>query len=142
MSVETDETIVLMQAMAKIRAKRRRRLSELNHETERLTDWREYVKSAPIAAVAASMVAGFVVAGQVVSGSAKAESYRSSTANGAAPKAAQSGIMHSAVAGALAFAVPMVTMAVRRYAVEQFFNMMRNPQHEPAQPTEPEPMVR
>jgi hypothetical protein len=142
MAVETDETVVLMQAMAKIRAKRRRRLSELSHETERLTDWREYVKSAPIAAVSASAVAGFVLAGQVVSGSSKAESHRAFNANQATPKEVQSGIMQSAVAGALAIAVPMVTMAIRRYAVEQFFNLMRNPQHEPAQPAEREPMVR
>ena len=142
MAIETDETIVLMQAMAKIRAKRRRRLSELSHETERLTDWREYVKSAPIAAVAASAVAGFAVVGQVVSGSAKPDSHRVPAATQAAPKQVQRGMLQSFAAGALALALPMVTMAVRRYAVEQFFNMMRNNHHEPAQPAEPEPMVR
>lgn len=142
MAVETDETIVLMQAMAKIRAKRRRRLSELSHETERLTDWREYVKSAPIAAVAVSAVAGFALAGQVFSGSPKSGSHPAASADQATPEKVQRGILQSFAAGAVALAVPMVTMAVRRYAVEQFFNLMRNPQYEHAQSTEPEPMVR
>jgi hypothetical protein len=50
----------LQERMANIRAKRIHRVAELQNEAERLTDWREHVKSAPMVALAGSALLGFL----------------------------------------------------------------------------------
>ncbi len=50
----------LQERMATIRAKRIHLVAELQTEAGRLTDWREHVKSAPLAALAGSAILGFV----------------------------------------------------------------------------------
>jgi hypothetical protein len=49
----------LQDRMKRIRAKRIDRVAELQNEAGRMTNWREYVRSAPITALAGSAVLGF-----------------------------------------------------------------------------------
>lgn len=51
----------LQRAMANIRRRRTFRLQGLHDQTERLTDWREHVKSAPLLAVGLGAIAGFAI---------------------------------------------------------------------------------
>jgi hypothetical protein len=63
-----DQTTVgsdVVQRMSIIRSKRVRRVAELHNEAERMTDWREHVKSAPIVAIASSALIGFIASRSV-----------------------------------------------------------------------------
>lgn len=51
--------------MEETRAKRHQRLARLSQEAERLTDWREYVRAAPLTSFAASLLGGALIANGV-----------------------------------------------------------------------------
>lgn len=55
--------------MESIRQKRNLRLAELTEEKQRLTDWREYVRSAPLATVAGALVLGALASSRLVDAS-------------------------------------------------------------------------
>lgn len=50
----------LQERMQRVRAKRAYRVAEFRMEAERVTDWREHVKSAPIPSLVGSVLLGFV----------------------------------------------------------------------------------
>lgn len=55
-----DEAQSLQNLMQKIRDRRSKRVGELQLEAQRLVDWKEYVRSAPVASVLGSVAAGFL----------------------------------------------------------------------------------
>jgi hypothetical protein len=62
----------LQERMKNVRAKRIHRVAELQNEAGRLTDWREYVRSAPITALASSTLLGFIAVQTVTRAAAPA----------------------------------------------------------------------
>ncbi len=56
----SDERRLIIESMEQVRVKRVERVAELSHEAQRLTDWREHVRAAPLAAVTVSVLTGFV----------------------------------------------------------------------------------
>ncbi|MCY2976394.1 MAG: hypothetical protein NTW52_17190 [Planctomycetota bacterium] len=60
MTIQESMGTELQKRMQDIRSKRTHRIAEFHHEAERLVSWREYVKSAPIAALIATTVIGFI----------------------------------------------------------------------------------
>jgi hypothetical protein len=48
--------------MEQTRAKRSQRMARLSQETDRLTDWREYVRAAPLTSFAVSLLGGVMIA--------------------------------------------------------------------------------
>lgn len=54
----SDERHLIIESMEKVRVKRVERLADLSHEAQRLIDWREHVRAAPLAAVTASVLIG------------------------------------------------------------------------------------
>lgn len=48
--------------MAAIRSRSKASVSQLQHDLDRLTDWREYIRSYPVPLMASAVVAGFVLA--------------------------------------------------------------------------------
>jgi hypothetical protein len=70
--VERETTAGELQArMAAIRANRIKRIAELQIEANRLTDWREHVRSAPLVSVVGSAIVGFLAVKSFSSSSAK-----------------------------------------------------------------------
>lgn len=104
----------LREDMARVRAKRRSRLHDLNQKTARLTDWREHVKGAPYAAFALSAVVGFTVASRVFAAKHSADDKPLDHQ----PRSKLS-VTRSVAADLLSFAAPLVASAVRRYATQQ-----------------------
>ncbi len=58
-SVEADR---IAADMAAVRSRSRESVSQLQHDLDRLTDWREYIRSYPVPLLASAVVAGFVLA--------------------------------------------------------------------------------
>lgn len=58
-SMPQSRSLELQVRMQSVRAKRIDRVAEFQNEAERLTDWREHVKSAPLASLAGSAILGF-----------------------------------------------------------------------------------
>ncbi len=56
-----DEAESLQSLMQEVRDKRAERMCDLQMEAHRLIDWKEYVRSAPIASLVGSVAAGFLV---------------------------------------------------------------------------------
>lgn len=56
----SDERRLIIESMEQVRVKRVERMAELSHEAQRLTDWREHVRAAPLAAITASVLTGMV----------------------------------------------------------------------------------
>ncbi len=59
MLMPQPKSLELQMRMQSVRAKRIDRVAEFQNEAERLTDWREHVKSAPLASLAGSTILGF-----------------------------------------------------------------------------------
>ncbi len=56
----SDERRLIVESMERVRVKRVERMADLGHEVQRLTDWREHVRAAPLAAITASVLTGMV----------------------------------------------------------------------------------
>ncbi len=54
----SDERRLIIESMERVRVKRVERLADLSHEAQRLTDWREHVRAAPLTAITASVLIG------------------------------------------------------------------------------------
>ena len=61
MSVTTDEANELLRRMQSLRSTGNRDVQQLQHEMERVVDWREHVRARPTASAVAAAVVGFTV---------------------------------------------------------------------------------
>ncbi len=80
----------IVNQMERIRAKRSRRLLHLAEQTERLTDWREHVRAAPLAAFVASVLGGAFITKSIFGGrrSSDQSTYHRFESSGPAPQRA------------------------------------------------------
>ena len=107
-----DSTIAeIIDRMEAVRAKRRERIADLNEESNRMTDWREHVRSAPLLALAASVAAGAVGVASLTGVPRRPTS--SATENGSAAST-KSTVAHAALSAVWSMAMPVLARYVKQ----------------------------
>jgi hypothetical protein len=111
----------LRQRMRAIRDKQPDRVSELHAEAKRLTDWREYVRSAPVVAAASSAVAGFAIVNSLMAGS------KAVAISQAQPQVAKAGVGATSMLTALV--APIAIRLAKQYAAQALNNFVNRFSH-------------
>lgn len=104
----------LRQKMARVRSKQPKRVAEMHAQAERLTDWREYVRSSPQASAAISAAAGFFVVRAITS---KQDQSIAKSSEPSRPRSSVSGM-------ALAFMTPFVSAALKNVTARLVNNLI------------------
>lgn len=110
----------IVRSMERIRRSQASKLADLGEESQRLTDWREYARSAPIASLVGSVVIGALVGSrlagqpsQSVQDSTPSHSNTSQLNN--TPKTAATKSLVGRLLGAtLSIAIPMIKSAAKQ----------------------------
>ncbi len=128
MSHEGDAELI-QNLMKAVRDKRSERVFELQTEAHRLVDWKEYVRTAPIASLIGSAAAGFLVVNglQRSPPAARALPVQSpSTQSNAATNAATKARLPWLVS----LAMPIVTNAAKKYIAQSLSSLLQGSSNE------------
>lgn len=126
----------IVRSMERIRSAQASKLAELGEESKRLTDWREYARSAPIVSLVGSVVIG-ALAGSRLAGQPSQPVQASAPSPLAASKTtAPSSLGGRLLGAALTFAIPFVKSAVKQHVASavgsaiQSFSESRSSRHD------------
>lgn len=126
-----DEAKSLQSQMQKIRDKRAERVGDLQMEAQRLVDWKEYVRSAPVASLVGSVAAGFLV----VSAFKQTASQPLPPMNQLAPPtnhlpSQASVVSRSNFQWAVSMLLPIVTSAAKKHLMKSLSTVMQGSSNE------------
>lgn len=121
-STNVDEE-VLVDRMNAIRNVSERHVAALHREAQRLVDWREHVRSAPIIAVTAASVVGYLAVSSVVGN--KPSRTTVNTAAQSDGDALSQTAKTSIGAGVMAFVGSLASLAVKQYATNYIRNSLK-----------------
>lgn len=119
----SNEGQELQRAMQAIRQKKHFRIQELQHETERLKDWREHVKSAPLTAFALSTTVGYLASRSIFARQERPEALQAGLGQNGKPEKS------SLIWSLAAMAAPVVATAAQRYIVRQLSGILEGNHH-------------
>ena len=124
--MDASEASRIREQMAKVRNKQPQRVADLSIQADRLTDWREHVKAAPITALAVSIAAGFGVASTLL------QSKRSKAPAPAPTPAARASVPAKAGIAATvgSFILPYATRWAKQYVTNMVSAAMENRRHD------------
>lgn len=119
------EADTIQNSMRSIRNRRHKRIGELKIEAQRLVDWREYVKTAPVVSVLSSVVAGFMVI------NAFKRTHSPKLQGPEAPSATPLKVAEGPKLNWLiAMAMPIVTQAAKKYVMQGLKNAIQQSSQE------------
>ncbi len=119
------EADTIQNSMRSIRNRRHKRIGELKIEAQRLVDWREYVKTAPVVSVVSSVVAGFMVI------NAFKRTHSPKLQGTEAPSATPLNVAEGTKLNWLiAMAMPIVTQAAKKYVMQGLNNAIQQSSQE------------
>lgn len=106
----SDEAESLRSRMQRIRDRRVERVGELQREAQRLVDWQEYVRSAPVMSLLGSVAAGFLAVNVLKPAPPPSQSVQT-TRSQSRPRAAAG----TSLQWAISMMTPVVTNAAKKY---------------------------
>ena len=112
MSADSEQ---IVQSMERIRRSQASKLAELGEESQRLTDWREYARSAPIASLVGSIVVGAFVGSRLAGQSSQSvQAAPSSQLNTASKTTATTSLVGRLLGASLSIVIPLIKSAAKQ----------------------------
>jgi hypothetical protein len=110
----------IVRSMERIRRSQASKLADLGEESQRLTDWREYARSAPIASLVGSLVIGALVGSRLAGQPSQSvqdstpSQLNTSQLNTTPKTAATKGLVGRLLGATLSIAIPMIKSAAKQ----------------------------
>jgi|GEM_PF-7012740 len=131
MSNSNHDASDYVRRMEELRSMGRRDVKRMFQEVERVTDWREHVRSQPFMSTLAAVAVGFIVVKSVASGPVKIYPEQKAT-----PKNAGTFRRTSATSGLLALMGGVASTVARQWATEFVKRQLKASNHvNPSQPS-------
>ena len=112
MSADSEQ---IVQSMERIRRSQASKLAELGEESQRLTDWREYARSAPIASLVGSIVVGAFVGSRLAGQSSQSvQAAPSSQLNTTSKTTATTSLVGRLLGASLSIVIPLIKSAAKQ----------------------------
>ncbi|MFO0939967.1 MAG: hypothetical protein U0930_04305 [Pirellulales bacterium] len=119
-----SDSETLIRAMERIRRAKAAKLAQLGEESQRLTDWREYVRSAPVASLV-----GAVVVGAMVGSKLYPKPLQTMTVSAELPTSQsqfQSSLTNRLVGSSLSLVLPMFHAVVKQHLTAAVSNAIQS----------------
>ncbi len=123
--ISSDEADLLRSRMQSVRDRRAQRVGEIHSEAQRLVDWQEYVRSAPIVSLVGSVAAGFLAVSALRPGPPQPQSVRT-TSPSSEPRVASGSNFQWMVA----MVMPLVVNAGKKYLMHSLSTALQGMSNE------------
>jgi hypothetical protein len=134
--MDTEDLGGALQArMAVIRGKQQRRIAEVQTESERMIDWREHVKSAPLTALSISAIVGFLLMQSRQSTKVQPVVFSNHTSPETAVRSERRG--HPLLGMALSLASNFALTAGKRFVIQQLQSFIKENQRDSSNESKP-----
>lgn len=123
-SIMNSDSETLIRAMERIRQSKATKLAELGEESQRLTDWREYVRSAPIASLVGAVVVGAMLGSKINPKSQQMT--MASTELPTSQSQSHSSLTNRIVGSSLSLVLPMFQAVVKQHLTAAVSNAIQS----------------
>lgn len=104
----------IIESMERIRRSQATKLAELGEQSQRLTDWREYARSAPVASLVGSIVVGALVGSRLAGQPSHPVQEPTSILKTASTPQATTSLVGRLLGATLSVAMPMIKSAAKQ----------------------------
>ncbi len=132
----------LIERMRAIRNCSEKHVAHMHLEAERLTDWREHVRSQPMLAVAAAATVGFLAVQRTGNADRRPATAATTSQQISDSQGEQLATRTSLASGIMAFAGSMASNLLKQYVSGYVRNQLLGAQHDRGRPTEDVPPTR